>query len=64
MLQYPDQSQNFNVFAIHDHRELAFSFNPSLVFSTNGACFGLGLKTGVRTRRKYLVTKIQIHYEA
>lgn len=59
MLHYPDQSQNFNVFAIHDHRELAFPFNPSLTFSTNGACFGLGLNTGVRTRRRYLVTKIQ-----
>lgn len=64
VLQYPNQTQNFNVFTIHDHLERSFAFEPSLTFSTNGSCFGLGLNSSWMTRRRYAVTKEPIHYDA
>ena len=63
-LQYPNQSQYFNVYAIHDHLERSFEGKVSLTFSTKGSCLGLGLNSSWKSHRRYAVTQNPIYYEA
>lgn len=63
-LQYPNQSQNFNVYAIHDHLERNIQGSVSLTFSAKNGCFGLGLNSSWMMHRRYAVTQNPIYYEA